>query len=58
MLAGVFVLAGCSGRSEPRSPTAAPAAPTQSGNAAQGGGVRLENPGQAPIPDGGGIKNP
>ena len=65
MLAGFCLLAGCSGKPEPQASTAAPAAPervtvapAQSGNAAQGGGVKLENPSLATSPDGGGIKNP
>jgi uncharacterized lipoprotein YajG len=56
VLAGLCLLAGCSGKSAPAASTAAPAAP--SGNASQGGGVKLDDPGRATNPDGGGIKNP
>jgi hypothetical protein len=64
MLAGLCVLAGCGGKS-PAASTAAPAAseglahaPAPNGNAPQGGGVKLDDPGKSPSPDGGVVKVP
>ena len=65
VLAGLCLLAGCSGKSAPGAQTAAPAtpqsaagAPVPGGNAPQGGGVRLDDPVKLTNPDGGGVKNP
>lgn len=59
-LAGLCLFAGCTGKSAPPAPSAAPPEPAalQSAppdkNASQGGGVNLDKD----QPDGGGVKNP
>jgi len=65
ILAGLCLMSGCSGKSAPAAGSAAPAAsqgpagaPAASGNASQGGGLRLDDPDKTTNPDGGGIKNP